>query len=1075
MTHVARWLEQHGLGKYADLFAKNDVDMNVLPQLTEEHLEKLGVSLGHRIRLLKAIEELSESPRRAETQSRTPTTEVSVPRVVTPEHLAEKILAARSTLEGERKLVTILFADIKGSTELIEQLDPEQASQLLNPALQRMMDAVHHCEGTVNRVQGDGLMAIFGAPLAHEDHAVLACYAALAMQQAIHALSVNDSERTIEIRVGLHSGEVVVQAINNDLSMSYDAVGKTVHLAARMEQQAPPGGIRLTADTARLAEGMVVTSAKGPSWLKGVSDVVEVYALEGVTSARTRWQAALARGLSRFVGRKRSLQSLTEALEQARRGRGQIAAIVGEAGVGKSRLVYEFVQSPSARDWQVLGGHSVSYGKVSDWLPVSFLLRDYFGIADDDSPRAQIDKVNVKLARLHAALQAELPAFLALLDVSEDDPGWATLSALQRRRRTLNAVQALLVQESQRQPLLLIFEDLHWIDGETQTLLDELVARLPSHRILLLVDYRPGYSHGWSQRSYYAQVRLDPFSPTDSEALLDALVGDGTGLKSLKDLLIERADGNPLYLEEIVKALVESGALLGEPGACHLGRDLDSIALPATIQAIIAERIDRLKPEFKQLLQAAAVVGSRVTQPLLRTVAEASDDRLRRGLSVLQEAELLYQSQLFPEHEYTFKHAHIQEVAYRGLLQAQRRGLHARVAQALQGLYPGRRTELAEKLAVHLERGERWREAAEAYSLAAQKGKTKFTYASALAHAQNALRMWQKTPGQFQQHAQAQAVLGDLASLQGDLEKANEAYERALQLATDERSRQSITNRIHQRHFARRENAKIAYYVHGSGSETLLFVQPNAYRVAMFQPLVDALCQEFRVVTFDPMGTGASDPASDAYPRRRRVEDIRAVIESLGRDPVVGIGLSKAGAYLLRLARSYPHLLVKLVTVGSPTDPDKERPWPEKSHRQEQAIVRGDYSELEEFITDFAHRIFPEPEACDLAQAYIRTSLQLPPAVFRSFLADGLTDPDRRVVSVLGEIEIPILAMHGTADRQISFSASSTIVAHAPDAQLYAFEGKGHQPYLTATNEFCEVLRQFVLTGAVPEPATGDS
>ena len=421
------------------------------------------------------------------------------PLAYTPPYLAEKILTSRSALEGERKQVTVLFADLKGSTELIQGLDPEEARQLLDPALHVMMDAVHRYEGTVNQVLGDGIMALFGAPVAHEDHAVRACYAALAMQTAMqrYAEKVRRTQGlTVQMRVGLHSGEVVVRTIGNDLHMDYSAVGLTTVLAARMEQLATPGSILLTAATLRLVEGLVRVQALGPVPVKGLDDPVEVFELAGATALRRRLEVAVARGLSPFVGRQPELEALRQALVRAEAGQGQVVALIGEPGVGKSRLVYEFLHSHHTQGWLRLESSSVSYGKATAYLPLCDLLKAYCHIEDRDDLRTVRAKITGQLLTLDEALQDIVPAVLALFEALPADSPFLLLDPLQRRRRTLEALKRVLLRESQVQALLLVFEDLHWIDSETQAVLDMLVESLPTTRVLLLVNYRPEYQHG---------------------------------------------------------------------------------------------------------------------------------------------------------------------------------------------------------------------------------------------------------------------------------------------------------------------------------------------------------------------------------------------------------------------------------------------------------------------------------------------------------------------------------------------------------------------------------------------------
>jgi class 3 adenylate cyclase/tetratricopeptide (TPR) repeat protein len=635
------------------------------------------------------------------------------PQRYTPAHLAERIRSGKAALEGERKQVTVLLTDLKGSLELLADRDPEEAREVLDPVLTLMMEAVHRYEGTVNQIMGDGIMALFGAPLAHEDHALRACYAALAMQSAVRRLNAERGEagrggRDVQIRVGLNSGEVVVRAISNDLQMDYSAVGQTTHVAGRMEQMARPGTILLASDTLRLVEGFVEVTPLGPLPVKGLPAPVEVFELVGTGPTRTRLQAAAARGLSRFVGRELELERLETSQRQARAGHGQVVALVGEPGVGKSRLLWEFIRSPACRGWLVVESRSVSYGKATAYLPLIDLLKSYFQLEDRDDHRKVIEKVTGKLLGLDQSLEAALPALLSVLGLPAADPAWEALDPPQRRQRTLDAVKHLLLRESQVQPLLIVFEDLHWIDSETQALLDNLVDSLPAARLLLLVNYRPSYQHRWSGKTYYSQLHISLLPPSSAEAMLESLVGDDPALASLKQLLIARTEGNPLFLEESVRALVETRVLVGERGHRHLGTVPPAIQVPATVQAILAARIDRLDPVEKSLLQTAAVIGKDVPFPLLEAVAEVPAPALHEGLARLRGAEFLYETILFPESEYTFKHALSHEVAYGSLLQERRRLLHGRIVEAIERLYPDRLAEQSERLAGHARRGEVW-------------------------------------------------------------------------------------------------------------------------------------------------------------------------------------------------------------------------------------------------------------------------------------------------------------------------------------------------------------------------------
>jgi class 3 adenylate cyclase/tetratricopeptide (TPR) repeat protein len=643
-----------------------------------------------------------------------PASDRATPVVYTPKHLAARILSSRAALEGERKHVTVLFADVKGSLELLADRDPEEARRLLDPVLERMMEAVHHYEGTVNQVMGDGIMALMGAPLAHEDHALRACYAALRMQERVRRYG-DEMQRVhgvpVQIRVGLNSGDVVVRAIDSDLHMDYTAVGQTTHLAARMEQMAKPGSILLTPATLRLVEGHVKVHSLGPVSVKGLGEPLEVFELVGAGPTRTRLQAAAGRGLTLFVGRDAEMDRLRATLERARAGHGQVVALIGEPGVGKSRLVWELVHSHRTAGWLVLQCSSVSYGKETTLLPVVDLLKGYFGIEDKDDPRRVREKLFGKLLALDDRLRDILPTIEALLALPGEDLAWESLTPEQRRRRVADAVKRLLLRESEAQPLLLILEDLHWVDADTQALLDDLVESVPLHRVLLLVNYRPEYRHRWSGKSYYQQIRLDPLVPETAESLLETLLGTDASLAPLRSVLIERAQGNPLFLEESVRTLVETEALAGEPGGYRLVKATPISQVPATVLAILAARIDRLPPEDKGLLQTASVIGKDVPLALLRALTAIPEDNLVGILGRLQSAEFLYETRLVPDSEYTFKHALTHEVAYTSLLGEQRRSLHARIVDALEHLYADRLAEHRDQLAHHAFRGEVWNKA----------------------------------------------------------------------------------------------------------------------------------------------------------------------------------------------------------------------------------------------------------------------------------------------------------------------------------------------------------------------------
>jgi class 3 adenylate cyclase/tetratricopeptide (TPR) repeat protein len=605
--------------------------------------------------------------------------------------------------DGERKTVTALFADIKGSTELEQDLDPEEARAIIDPALKLMIAAVQRYDGYVVQSTGDGIFAMFGAPLAHEDHPQRALYAALRMQEDLRRHAATLRERgwaPIEIRVGVNTGEVVVRTIQTAQGHAeYAPIGHSANLASRMQTVAATGTIAATEDTRKLCEGYFTFRALGPTRVKGVSEAVDVHEVTGLGPLRTRLQASARRGLSRFVGREAELAQIKRALELAKSGRGQIVAAVGQAGVGKSRLFYEF-QAIGQPGCLVLETLSVSHGKASAYLPLVELLKNYFAIASDDDWRRRREKIAGKILILDRALEDTLPYIFTLLEVAEGDDQLARLDPVIRRRRTLDAIKRLLLRESLNQPLIVIFEDLHWLDEGSLALLNLLADSIGTARVLMLVNYRPEFTHTWGNKTYYAQLRLDPLGAESGEEMLQALLGDGRDLAPLKRLIVETTEGNPFFMEEIVQALFEQGALLRD-GSIKLAKSLSTIQIPSTVQAVLASRIDRLSPEQKDLLQTLAVIGKEFPLSLVRGVSGKADDELERLLSELQIAEFICEQPAVSDVAYVFKHALSQQVASGSALLERRRVLHERVAHVLNAQFPETAETQPELIAHH--------------------------------------------------------------------------------------------------------------------------------------------------------------------------------------------------------------------------------------------------------------------------------------------------------------------------------------------------------------------------------------
>jgi predicted ATPase/class 3 adenylate cyclase len=686
-------------------------------------------------------------------------------------------MEARGAIDGERRIITALFADMAGFTALAHGLDPEEVRSIVDPALQLMMDAVHRYEGFVTQSLGDGIFALFGAPIAHEDHPQRALYAALRMQEEMRRYS--DKSRLekgvpVQIRVGINTGEVVLRSIRkDDLHTDYLPVGHSTNLASRMEGLATPGSIVVSGNTYKLIEGYFECKALGAVQVKGLDEPVNIYEVLGVGPLRTRLQVAARRGLSRFVGRQSELEQLRRALELATGGHGQIVGVLGEPGVGKSRLFHEF-KLLSQKGCLVLETFSVSHGKAYAYLPLIELLKTYFQLTLQDDERKRQEKLTGKVLTLDRSLEDILPYLFFLLGLAEPTSSLQQMDPQIRRKRTLEAIKRLLVRESLNQPLIIIFEDLHWLDTETQAFLSLLSESVATARILLLVNYRPEYRHEWGSKTYYTQLRLDPLGREEAEELLTALLAEKVGamhaspLQDLKRFILEKTEGNPFFMEEIVQELFEQGVLARVSGvgwvATHpTGRPLTDLHIPTTVQAVLIARIDRLPAEEKALLQTLAVLGKEFSLELLRQVVDQSEDTLHQLLFHLREAEFIYEQPAFPEPEYTFKHALTQEVAYTSLLQERRKAIHERAAQAIEVLFHSRLEDHYGDLAHHYSRSGNIQKAIEYLHRAGQQAVQRSAHTEAISHLTTALELLKtltETPERAQQELTLQLTLG---------------------------------------------------------------------------------------------------------------------------------------------------------------------------------------------------------------------------------------------------------------------------------------------------------------------------
>ncbi len=633
-----------------------------------------------------------------------------VPTTYTPKHLADKILQSRSALEGERKQVTVLFADVKGSMELAEQLDPEEWHRILERFFAILTEGVHRFEGTVNQYTGDGIMALFGAPIAHEDHARRACYAALHLQESLRGYA-NELRLqrgfNFSTRIGLNSGEVIVGRIGDDLRMDYTAQGQTVGLAARMEQIAEPGKIYLTAHTATLVDGYFALTDLGEMQIKGAQGALHVHELQGVGLLRTRLEVSRSRGFSRFVGRGDEMQLLEAALARAREGNAQVIGIVGEAGLGKSRLCFEFLERCRARGLMAYETTGVSHGKTIPFLPILRLFRAFFGISDQDSNATARERIAGRLLLLDEKLRDSLPLLFDFMGVPDADNPAPNIAPDARQRQLFDMVRRVIQARGQRETSVMLLEDLHWFDGGSAAFLEPLIEATVGTRSVVILNFRPEYqapqSPKWMGKSFYHQLPLAPLGAEAIRELLGASLGNHPSTTGLADVIHARTAGNPFFTEEIVQNLIETKKLEGAKGNFRLVTPVDKIDVPATVHALLAARIDRLPEREKNVLQTAAVIGREFDEPTLAAVVAEEASTLREALQTLKDTEFVYEQSLYPVTEYIFKHPLTQEVALNSQLQEKRRRLHAAVARVIEAGHADDLDEQAALLAHHWE------------------------------------------------------------------------------------------------------------------------------------------------------------------------------------------------------------------------------------------------------------------------------------------------------------------------------------------------------------------------------------
>jgi len=664
-----------------------------------------------------------------------------------PRHLAKKILEARANMEGERKQVTVLFADVSGFTSLSEKLDPEEVHNLVGEAMVFLAEEVHRYEGTIAQFLGDGIMALFGAPIAHEDAPQRALHAAMSIRERIREYAAKLKLRGIEfdMHFGVNTGLVIVGRIGDDLTMEYTAIGDTVNLASRMETTATPGTIRVAESTYRLTEGYFKFKPLGEIEVKGKEQPVKAYQLLGLGKAKTRLGASVARGLTPFVGRQNEIEQLTQCYERVNKGQGQVVGIVGEAGVGKSRLLFQLRETLPQEEYTYVEGGCFHYGDAVPYLPLLNILRYYFGIDEGEPEPSAKQKMKEKIGGLDQRLETLLPPLYDIFSLKVEDEKYLKLDPQRKREKAFEAIRNLLLRQSHDRSLVLAVEDLHWMDKTSEEFLGQFITSLAHSHVLLILLYRPEYTNPWTSRTYYSQIRVDELSQETSAEMVEAMLHQGKAAPELQELILSRTAGNPLFMEELTRSLLDRGFIQRRNSHYVLAVKPSDIQVPETVQAIIGARIDRLDENVKWTMQVASVIGRNFSYPLLEGVLRGPEN-LNSLLADLQASEFVYEERLFPELEYIFKHALIQEVAYNSLLIKRRKEIHGRIGEAIERIYPSRLEEFYEVLGHHYSKSEQWEKAFQYLKLSGQKAARNYSQWEAFRAHKEALSALEKLP-----------------------------------------------------------------------------------------------------------------------------------------------------------------------------------------------------------------------------------------------------------------------------------------------------------------------------------------
>ncbi|MCK1636297.1 alpha/beta fold hydrolase [Bradyrhizobium sp. 157] len=1075
---IADWLRRLGLHQYESVFRDNDVDTETLPSLTAEDLRELGItSLGHRKKLLSAIAALS--PTLAENRLGKNMEDDRGP----PLAEASPSRPSIKNRPAERRHLTVMFVDLVGSTALSVRLDPEDLSEILATYHQAVAAEVARFEGYIAKLMGDGVLVYFGWPQAHEDEAERAVRSGLAIVEAVEGLEKR-AGAALSARVGIATGLVVVgDLIGEGAAQEEGVVGATPNLAARLQQLAEPGGVVISESTRRLLGSWFALTDLGPQQIRGIECPELAFRVLGEAAAEDRFEALRRAEVGPLIGREQELALLLDRWEMAKGGEGQVVVLAGEAGIGKSRIVLA-LRERIRNEPRFRIGYSCSPHHMDSALwPVFVQLQRAAGYLREDAPSLKLEKLEQLLDKAGGFGEDATPLLADLLGLPLLGRYAAPAGTPQEKKaRVFGILLAQMEGLSRQRPMLMVLEDAHWLDPTSAELFERMVDRIRVLPILLVATLRPDVPTPWTNFPHVTFLSLNRFGRPASRALIQSAAGGQQLPPIVIEAILARTEGVPLFVEELTKAVLESVIWKTTAGDDHLELvgPLPPLAIPATLQESLMARLDRLAPA-REVAQIAACIGREFDEEIVGAVAGYPNlQQLTAVLDQLCRAGLIQRRGTPPHHTYSFKHALVRDAAYATLLKSPRQQLHAHIAQAIERLRPEIAAGQPEIVAHHFIEGGLLDQGAIYLLAAGRLAKARHAVKEAVSQLETCLQLMSRprdnaASADRRTERECVLMLGDLAGVEDDLDRANDYYERAMALSETDADRDRARNCVHRARYAERDGARLVFYEHGSGEPTIVFINPIVYGLSTFEPILEQLRQEFRVITVDCRGAGRSAPLVRPYGILQHIEDLRVIIQAADAAPIVGVGISRGSNLLIQLAHKHPELVGRIMTVGTPLIGADGCPVLNPDYMafcHEMALCEDANSRgaIEELIRVHNRYVYSEPDTDELRRMAAERVCRLPIETILSFYDP---DPNMDIAPLLESIAVPTLVAHGREDRLVPCAASEFIASHIPDAQLYLFDGKGHNPMFSATDEFCDVLRNFIRTGRAERTSRG--